>query len=223
MAEPQANQATQAEQTRAKGNAALSQTAETRTFEEGRKALAQAAQPMIEGGRHIAEQSRRTGLQMADAWRQAWDPFMAMQLDLSQWFDDAVRQTFGFRATPMMHPLGRFSPASPFGLPAADLKETDGAHLLSIELPGLRREDVDVSIVDDSLVVCANKAEETDGAAASYRVSERRYGRFERAFPLPADVDRKGVQAQFRDGVLRLTLPKQAPTATQRAKIEVKA
>jgi HSP20 family protein len=53
-------------------------------------------------------------------------------------------------------------------------------------------------------------------------VSERRYGRFERAFPLPADVERGRIEAQFRDGLLKIRLPKAAGAASQHARIEIK-
>jgi HSP20 family protein len=229
MAEPQANQ--QSEQARNRGNAAPTQTQgqaqrpEPRSFEEGRNALSQAAQPVIEGGRQMAEQSRLAGRQMADAWRQAFDPFLALQLDVSQWFDEAVRQTFGFRTAPAAHPLRPFahlSPASLFGQPPSDMKETEKAYVISVELPGLKPADIDVSLVGDSLVICGHKAEETEDVSASYRVSERRYGRFERAFPLPLEIDRGRIEAEFRDGLLRLTLPKTAQAAQQRARIPIR-
>ena len=57
---------------------------------------------------------------------------------------------------------------------------------------------------------------------AAYRVSERRYGRFERSFPLPPDVDRGHIAAQFKDGVLKITLPKNPAAATPRSRIEIK-
>jgi len=239
MADPQTT--TTSAQSRAKGDGGPSAAAEARSFDETKPAqrppaheasalgeapadaIARVAEPMVESGRQLAEHSRRAGRQMADAWRQAADPLLAMQYDVSQWFDDVFRQTFGFRAAPSaFRPMGHFSPASLFGLPAAELKETEGAHLLAIELPGLTREDVDLSIQGDALVVSGHKAEESDEGAASYRVSERRYGRFERAFPLPPDVERDRIEAQFRDGVLRITLPKAADAAPQRARIAIK-
>ena len=225
MAEPQANPSTHTEPTsRAKSNA-QAQATEPRTFEQGREALAQATQPVIEGGRQIAEQSRLAGRQMADAWRQAVDPFLALQLDISQWFDDMMRQTLGFRAAPSLNPLRPLSHLSPvglLGLPPAEMKETEKAYLLTLELPGLKREDVDVSVVGDSLVICGHKAEDGEDVSASYRVSERRYGRFERAFPIAADIERRGIQAEFRDGLLRVTLPKNAVAAQPRARIDIK-
>jgi HSP20 family protein len=229
MAEPQETIPSQSN--RVKGDAQTGAPSEPRSFEEtktgqqGRAAqtIAQAAQPMVEGGRQLAEQSRRASRQVADVWRQAVDPLMAMQYDVSQWFDDVFRQTFGFHHSPTaLRPFGSVSAVSLFGLPPAELKETETAHLLAIELPGLTREDVDLSIDGDTLVVSGQKAEESDDVSATYRVSERRYGRFERAFPLPPDVDRGKIQAQFRDGLLKITLPKNPAAAQPKARIEIK-
>jgi HSP20 family protein len=237
MAEPHSPNTT--EETRGRANEAQTgagKGAEPRSFDQSRPgdggqgrqsaSPARAAQAMAQGGRQMAEQGRLAGRQVADAWRQAFDPFLAMQYDMSQMFDDLVRQTFGFRTAPAAHPLrplGHLSAVSLFGLPPADLKETENAHLLAIELPGLAKEDVDVSLSGDTLVVCGHKAEENQDASATYRVSERRYGRFERAFPLPPDVERSNIEAQFKDGVLKITLPKTAAAAQARSRIEVKS
>jgi HSP20 family protein len=235
MAEPQEHSSAQ---TRPKTDANTGATSEVRSFDSGRAAepargrgesppdaIAQAAQPIVEGSRQVAEQGRRAGRQMADAWRQAVDPLLAMQYDMSQWFDDVFRQTFGFRGSPAAHafrPMGHLSAASFFGLPPSELKETERAHLLAIELPGLTREDIDLSIEGDTLLVAGHKSEASEDATASYRLSERRYGRFERAFPLPPDVERAGIEARFRDGVLHITLPKSPDAAPARARIDIK-
>jgi len=209
-----------------------SRSAEPRSFDETRsgqgaaaEALTQPGQTLAEGGRQFAEQSRRAGRQVADSWRQAFDPLLSMQYEMSQWFDDMFRNAFGFRHAPSAHPLRPLGlgAISMLGLPPADMKETDEAHVLAVELPGLRREDVDLSIEGDSLVITGHKSEESDDASATYRVSERRYGRFERVFPLPLDVDRSRIEAQFRDGVLRITLPKSATAASPRSRIEIRS
>jgi HSP20 family protein len=205
--------------------------AEPRSFNETRsgqgaaaEAMSQATQPLVESGRQLAEQSRRASRQVADSWRQAVDPLLAMQFEMSQWFDDMFRHTFGFRSAPSTHPLRPLglSAVSLFGLPPADMKETEAAHILAVELPGLTRQDIDLTIDGDALVITGHKAEETNDASATYRVSERRYGRFERSFPLPPDVDRKRIEAQFKDGVLKIMLPKNPAATPPRARIEIK-
>ena len=236
MADPQATPATERthETTRDRSDGApAGQTAkpEPRSFNQTRsgqggaaEAMTQATQPLIDGGRQLAEQGRQASRQVADSWRQAVDPLLAMQFEMSRWFDDMFRHTFGFRQTPGAHPMRPFGlgAASLFGLPPTDMKETESAHVLAVELPGLTREDVDLTIDGDALVICGHKAEETDDASATYRVSERRYGRFERSFPLPPDVDRSRIEAQFKDGVLKVTLPKNPAAATPKSRIEIR-
>ncbi|MFI4934192.1 MAG: Hsp20/alpha crystallin family protein [Caulobacterales bacterium] len=230
MAEPQAN--TQTEQSRAKENAsAQAARTEQRTFEEG-QAIARAAGTAAgageiapsAAGEQVAEAGRRAGQQMAEAWRNTLDPFMAMQFDVNRWFDEMWRQTLGFSPAPAlqaMRPFRQLGAASLFGLPPADLKETKDAYLLDVELPGLTKAEVDISVQGDRLIICGHKAEETEDASAAYRVSERRFGRFERSFALPPDVDRHRIEAQFRDGVLKIGLPKDQQAAPERSKIEI--
>lgn len=226
MAEPRASQAEERANERARAkHRDETQPAESRSFAAGGGSLAEGGRQMAQGGRQMAEQGRRAGREVADAWRQAFDPFLAVQYDMSRFFDDLWRQTLGFRAQPpqgALRPLGHIGAASLFGLPPADMKETPNAHVLSVELPGLAREDVEVSLSGETLVISGHKAEENEDHAATYRVSERRFGRFERAFPLPSDVDREHVSAEFRDGVLKITLPKSESAAPERSRIEVK-
>ncbi|HEY3798770.1 MAG TPA: Hsp20/alpha crystallin family protein [Caulobacteraceae bacterium] len=229
MAEPTPNTETPRRGDGAPNSATGSPAGEPRSFDARRMppipdadTLAEAAQPLVEGGRQLAEQGRRAGQHMASAWRQAADPLIAMQYDMGRWFDDVFRQTFGFLATPGARPMGHFSPASLFGLPPAELKETATAQTLAIELPGLKREDIDISLQGDNLVITGHKTEETEDAGAAYRVSERRYGRFERLFPLPPEVERDKIEAAFKDGVLKITLPKTAPAPANHQRIEIR-
>ena len=230
MADPQPTTSTQPHHAKS-DTAPIGAASEPRSIEQARQdqaktdakpgdALAQTAQPMLDNTRHMAEQGRRAGQQVAEAWRGAVDPFLAMQYDLGRWFDDVWRQTFGFRQPPSAF-RSPFTPAHFFGQPAADIRETDKAQLLAIELPGLTKDDVDISLDGDSLVICGHKAEESEDANASYRVSERRYGRFERVFPLTPDIDRAKIEAQFKDGLLKITLPKNPDAAAHRSRIEI--
>ncbi len=229
MAEPQ----TPVEESRTKGNATPPTTAtEPRSFQEteprrqsGTARGAQAPDIVARSAQAAAESTRGAGRQAMTAWRQAFDPLLAMQYDVSQWMDEVLRRTLGFHGAPAtraFRPMSHLSAASVFGMPPADLKETEAAHVLSVELPGLTRDDVDLSLEGETLVVCGHKVEETEGASATYRVSERRFGRFERAFPLPPDVDPTKIGAQFRDGVLKVTMPKNAALTQPRSRIEIR-
>lgn len=176
--------------------------------------------------REAGEQGRRATRDAASTWRGAVEPFMAMNMEMNRWFEDLWRQTTGFGAFPALRtakPFAGLSAASMFGLPAADVKETQSAYLLCVELPGLTRDDIEVQTQGDALLISGHKAEEREETGAAYRLSERRFGRFDRSFPIPPDVERDRIEAAVRDGVLTVTLPKAAEAKPQGTRIEIKS
>ncbi len=92
--------------------------------------------------------------------------------------------------------------------PAADVKETDTAVFIYVELPGLLKEDVDVSLEAGVLTVSGERRFVKDDTKESYRRLERFYGKFSRSFRLPRTVEAGKVKATFADGLLALELPK---------------
>jgi HSP20 family protein len=173
----------------------------------------------------LAETGRQAGRHLAEAWSRSFDPFLAFQMDVNRWFDELWRQTTGLSVHAPMRtgrPLSAFAPAALLGQPAADLRETDKAYELAVELPGLTREDIDVSLDRNALTIRGHKAEQRAEGTGAYRVSERRFGSFERAFPLPDDIDRNAIEATFRDGLLAITLPKNQEAASSRSRIEIR-
>jgi HSP20 family protein len=110
-----------------------------------------------------------------------------------------------------------------FSAPAIDMSEDGKAYKISAELPGLDAKDVDVSISGNTLVLKGEKRREREETEKNYHFSERAYGSFQRAFELPASVDRDKVSADFSKGVLTITLPKTPEAQKQQKKIEVKS
>jgi HSP20 family protein len=108
-------------------------------------------------------------------------------------------------------------------VPAIDMSEDDKAYKISAELPGLDAKDVDVSVSGGTLVLKGEKRQEKEEKDKNYYFSERAYGSFQRAFELPASVDRDKVSADFSKGVLTITLPKTPDAQKQQKKIEVKS
>lgn len=105
-------------------------------------------------------------------------------------------------------------------VPAVDVKETDEAIEVTAEVPGLKAEEIDVSLSGDLLIIKGEKKEEKEEEKGGYHLVERRFGSFQRSFRLPAEVDRDQVKADHKNGVLHLVLPKGKKQAA--AKIEVK-
>ena len=105
--------------------------------------------------------------------------------------------------------------------PAVDVRETADDFLVTAELPGLSRDDVDVSVENGVLSISGEKREEfEEGSETGNRhLIERRYGKFHRNFSLPRSVDAEKVEARFDNGVLHVTLPKAAVAKARRVKI----
>lgn len=93
-------------------------------------------------------------------------------------------------------------------IPAVDVLESEGTLTVTAELPGLRKEDVDITLEDGVLRISGERRFEKDEQRENYHRIERAYGRFSRAFTLPRNVDRAGVEAHFDNGLLRIVLPK---------------
>jgi HSP20 family protein len=103
--------------------------------------------------------------------------------------------------------------------PPVDIYETDGAFVLKAELPGFTKEDVDIKIQGNQLILRGERKRETEAKEEQYHRIERAYGRFERAFWLPTTVDSEKIQATFKNGVLELRLPKSEAAKPKRIAI----
>jgi HSP20 family protein len=104
--------------------------------------------------------------------------------------------------------------------PAVDVKEEKDKYVMEAELPGLTEKDIDVNLDDNMLTISSKKDEEKEEKKDGYLLRERRAYCFKRSFLVPKDVDRNKIDANFKDGLLTLTLEK-APEAKPK-KIEVK-
>jgi HSP20 family protein len=114
--------------------------------------------------------------------------------------------------------LGRWDREESYGswVPAVDIHE-EGDHLvLSAELPGMRREDIDISVENGTLTVKGERRRDAQVKEDSYVRVERHYGVFSRSFSLPTNVDTSAIRASYREGILRLVLPKAAEARAKR-------
>ncbi|MCA9583049.1 MAG: Hsp20/alpha crystallin family protein [Myxococcales bacterium] len=123
-----------------------------------------------------------------------WDPFSELsrvQDEMQRWLGSAERAQ-GFR-------------------PAVDIHEDEKAYTLHVELPGLKAEEVDISVDGNVLTLRGERKIEkkTEEKGKAYRHIERSYGAFMRRFSLPDTVNAEGIVANMGDGVLTLTVPKQ--------------
>ncbi|MFA5157832.1 MAG: Hsp20 family protein [Patescibacteria group bacterium] len=113
------------------------------------------------------------------------------------------------------------TPKSIGAMPRIDIKETKTAIVVSAELPGIDEDKVDVEIMDNVMTISGEKAEEKVEEGEGYHYKESHTGAFTRSFTLPADVKAEKAQAEMKNGVLEITVPKVEPK--QAKKISIKA
>ncbi len=104
--------------------------------------------------------------------------------------------------------------------PSVDVSETAKEVVVKAELPGMDPKDIDVSVRGDILSVAGERKQEKEEKGENFHRIESTYGSFSRSIQLPAEVDAGKVNATYKDGVLKITLPKTKEAATK--KIEVK-
>ena len=105
--------------------------------------------------------------------------------------------------------------------PQVDVSETDKEIKVSAEIPGVEPKDIDVSVEDGILTIKGEKKYEREEKEKGQYRMERSYGSFERTIELPAEVDESKAKAEFKKGVLRLTLPKRPGAPSRRKRISV--
>lgn len=104
--------------------------------------------------------------------------------------------------------------------PLTNLAETETAYEVTLDLPGVKPEEVRVEMRNGDLWVTGEKKEEKEEKGKTFHRVERTYGRFERLVPLPGTVNEERIEAAYKDGVLKVTLPKAVENKAHR--IEVK-
>jgi HSP20 family protein len=92
--------------------------------------------------------------------------------------------------------------------PAAEIEETEQALHLKLEVPGLKPQDLNVEVTADAVSISGERKSESRTEEQGMVRSEFRYGKFQRVIPLPTRIQNTNVQAEYKDGILRLTLPK---------------
>jgi HSP20 family protein len=127
-----------------------------------------------------------------------WREMPALQNRFNRLFDDPF-----FR-------VGQMDDDAGMGLwnPVVDLYEKDGHFMIKAELPGVDKKDIKIDLQDRLLTLSGERTYDNEVKEENYYRRERSYGKFQRAFTLPADVDSDKIKAEFKDGVLQIEVPK---------------
>ncbi len=108
--------------------------------------------------------------------------------------------------------VGRMEDDAVMGMwnPAVDLYEKDDHYMIKAELPGVDKNNVKIDLKDRLLTLSGERTYDNEVNEENYHRREMSYGKFQRAFTLPADVDSDKIKAEFKDGVLQIEIPKPA-------------
>ena len=142
-----------------------------------------------------------------------WDPFRdlaGLQERMNRMFDDSYRS-------------GRGEDWALGGAwaPAVDIYEQDGNIVVKAELPGVDPKDVDVRVENNTLTLRGERKLESDVKQENYHRVERSYGTFTRSFTLPSVLDQEKIKAEYKDGVLKVVLPKHEQAKPKQININV--
>lgn len=103
--------------------------------------------------------------------------------------------------------------------PMTDIDEEDDHYMLSLEIPGMKRDELKIEVIDNQVVISGERKTEEKRKEKGSVYSERRFGRFQRSFALPTHVDAEKIEAQYQDGVLKVYVPKSEAAKPRQIKI----
>lgn len=153
----------------------------------------------------------------------AWQPLETLRREIDRVFDSFHRGAW-------LSPFGRTEvETEPFwhrelslgAVPAVDITETDKGYEITAELPGMDEKNVEVKFAEGMLTIKGEKHEEKEEKKKDYYLSERHYGSFQRSFRVPEGIDSDKIAANFKKGVLTVSLPKSAQALKKEKKIAI--
>jgi HSP20 family protein len=144
-----------------------------------------------------------------------WQPFREME-EMGRRFED-------FFGRPFLPAMWRRFPSEEMAWsPTIDVLEKEDKFLVKVELPGVKEEDVDVSVTGDMLTISGEKQAESEVKKKGYYYSESSYGSFSRSITMPSTVDATKIEASYDKGVLEITLPKAPEIKPKKIKVASK-
>jgi HSP20 family protein len=158
---------------------------------------------------------RKEDAMAIERWRPRWgiSPWRPFR-ELEEWerrFDDLLGR-----------PLWRLPVEEKGWMPAIDVFEKEDRFIVKAELPGMKDDDIDVSVIGDTLSIKGEKKTETEVKEEDYYRCERSYGSFYRSILIPSNVDADKIEASFDDGVLEIALPKSAKVKPKKIAVSAK-
>ena len=157
-----------------------------------------------EAGRNVSRELGRTWENLSEGWRELFNRS-----------SDALTRFVHSKPDNQIEITSR-SGFPRWSLLAGEVEETDREVVVRVELPGMEKEDCRVTIEGNTLYLSGEKRFERETSDSTYHIMERAYGSFQRAIPLPRDVDGDRAEATYKNGVLTVRLPKTASESARR-------
>ncbi len=146
--------------------------------------------------------------------RSEMHPMMSLR-NFDKWFDEILPRPF----TPFFPGL-RAGMAEEL-MPEVDIFEANGDLVLKAELPGMKKEDIEVTLTDGMITISGEKKKEDEVKKKDYYKLERSYGSFCRSFSLPTEVKGDQVKSTFKDGILEVRMPKSEEAKSKEVKVKI--
>ena len=148
------------------------------------------------------------GLRVLDPWKD----FGSLQERINRMFDDTIRT---------LYPTDGEELEKGIWAPAVDIYETNDSFVVSADLPGLNKDEIQIDLKDNTLTLKGEKKFEEKVSKDNYIRVERAYGSYVRSFTLPQNVDPEKIKAKYKEGVLEVTIPKKEDARPKQIKVEL--
>lgn len=156
--------------------------------------------------------------------RASGNPFESIRREFDRLFADLDRNSWLAPFSQFGGALSKPANGEPAWMttPAVDVVERDDAYEITAEMPGMDEKNIEVLLSNGGISIRGEKREDTTDESADHYVRERSFGSFERSFALPDDVNADNIQANYANGVLRVTLPKNPNAQPAKRRIDVR-
>lgn len=149
-------------------------------------------------------------------------PMLGLRHEIDRLFDEFLSWS-PFRSSRFEEPLAQLGIGRGALRPRADMIEQEDNYEIDIDVPGVKRDDIEISLSDNTLTVRCQVAEQKEEKGGEYYVCERQHGSFSRSFTLPHGVEADKAEADLHDGLLTITLPKSEEAKKKARRIEVRS
>jgi HSP20 family protein len=191
-----------------------SQTQQDHVIQQGQRSQQGQSSQLSARGQGGSNLPAQTGMRRTQV--SPWDLFDEMQNQMARLWGGNL---FGAWPFARSHQEQRGMMAN---FPRVDVFEKDNQLVVKAELPGVKKQDIDLSVQDGDLIIQASRGNEQESNQNNYYRMERQYGTFYREIPLPDGVQTDKIQASLNDGVLEIDIPMPSRQQTQGQKIQVK-